>query len=116
MSNDPELDDIARKFLAAWQNQMSSMAEDAATTDLIERSMALAEANVQAFAAAANASTHDGSGSPAPAGSGAKASGSAHDDADDRLDGLTRRLDRLERRLLDLEQQLCAKSADGSSD
>ncbi|GAB3439504.1 hypothetical protein GCM10027396_04870 [Insolitispirillum peregrinum] len=128
MSNTPDLETLARRYLDLWQDQMARMARDPATAETIERTFALMTKSAEAFAAAkvndeppATADRGDAARAgqpsahtehspptgPAGAAPAAPVSGTGGDD----LSRLAGRIARLEERVAELEQQLAGCTA-----
>jgi hypothetical protein len=129
MSEPPDLESLARKFLDLWQDQMTAVAADPETADMITRFMAMMTPGMGALlpmqmggawaglppageemlerirAAAAAGGAYGAAAGAAP---DAAASGRRRDD----LDELSRRLARLEQRLDRLEKGPRANGGD----
>ncbi len=123
MSDTPDLENLARRFLDLWQDQLAAMASDPEAAESLNRLMALAGPAGAAFATAygqtkpGESPTHDGRAQTdtAPeAAPGAKTAAPAPGDGDDNMDELLRRLGDVERRLAELESR--PGGAGGSSE
>src|SRR5687767_4725095 len=108
----PDPDELARKTLELWQDQLAALAGDPVAGTAMARLMSMAAlgpgAVLRAFAEAAGGSlgpdgATGGEGRAGDAAAGSAAAAAASGAGDDRLARLERRLDELERRLADLE-------------
>jgi hypothetical protein len=109
----PDPDELARKTLELWQDQLAALAGDPETGSAMVKLMSLAAlgpaAAMRAFAEAGGGSvgTDGAAGGERQAGAvaaGSTAVAAASGAGDDRLARLERRLDELERRLAELER------------
>ena len=110
MSDTPDMENLARRFLDLWQDQLAAMASDPEAAESLNRLMALAGPPGAAFATAygqnipGESPAHDGraqtDSAPAP---GATAAAPASGDGDGNLGELLRRLGDVEKRLAELE-------------
>ena len=109
----PDADELARKALELWQDQLAALAGDPEAGAAMARLVGLAAlgpaAAMRAFAeamgglAAPNGAGEQNRGN-APAAAGAPPAAVASRPGDDRLSSLERRLDQIERRLAALER------------
>lgn len=109
-----DLDDLARRYLDLWQEQLGALASNSEAADLMARTIALMNAGAANFAAMAapggpgnDGEKHDATAATGDSnpgnGEGAQAPGAAHGGADTNLDELHERVARLERRIAELE-------------
>jgi len=113
MSEPPDLDALAKRYLDLWQDQLGGISKDQQTAEIMAQTMELMNAGAAAFASMVAAQGNLNKGYPdadaaptagkpnAPPGTAAAAAPSGASDPD--LDELARRLDRLEERLDTLE-------------
>jgi hypothetical protein len=107
MSETPDLESLARRYLDLWEAQLSALAGDPALAEQMSRFIA-AMGSAGLAAAAAWSATHGDKPSAEEPGSAASTFGAApvhaaSGDRDGRLDELTRRLAALEKRIAALE-------------
>ena len=114
MSDTPDLENLARRFLDLWQDQLAAMASDPEAAESLNRLMALEGPAGAAFATAygqirpGESPAHDGraqTDSAPEAAPGTKATAPAPGDGDGHMDELLRRLGDVEKRLADLESR-----------
>ena len=114
MSYTPDLENLARRFLDLWQDQLAAMASDPEAAESLNRLMALAGPAGAAFATTygqtkpGESPAHDGHAQtdPAPeAAPGTKTAASAPGDGDGHMDELLRRLGDVEKQLAELESR-----------
>ena len=117
MSDTPDLENLARRFLDLWQDQLAAMASDPEAAESLNRLMALAGPARATFATAYGQNrpggppAHDGRAqtdsapetAPAP---GTEAAAPAPGDGDGNVDEFLRRLGDVEKRLAELESRL----------
>ncbi len=113
MSEPPDLDALAKRYLDLWQDQLGGISKDQQTAEIMAQTIELMNAGATAFASMAaaqdnlnkgnaDADTAPPAGNPNPApGTDAAAAPPGASDSD--MDELARRLDRLEKRLDTLE-------------
>jgi len=94
MSQPPDIEALARRYLDLWQDQASALAGDAELARQLGRWLTLMQSGMaHAFQAAAATTSTPGTATPAAASGGGQP----------RLDELARRLALLEERILQLE-------------
>jgi hypothetical protein len=108
MSETPDLESLARRYLDLWEAQLSALAGDSALAEQMSRFIAAMGSAGLAAAAAWSATHGDNQPSTAEPGSVAGTPGAApvhaaSGDRDRRLDELARRLAALEERIAALE-------------
>ncbi len=111
----PDVDAIAREYLALWQRQLSDAAADETLAKTMADAMRMMTAGAQQMAvmsgvgvAAAQShdkNTHDGADDEYATPSGTAAAGTAHRDDDGAFDELHRRVAALEERIAVLESE-----------
>jgi hypothetical protein len=102
MSEPPEMEALARRFLALWQEQLVATASDPALADALARTMTLAGGALAPWTAALQAAARARDGDRAAADRAAPAAAAPRDGGDAVAD-LARRLAALEERLAQLE-------------
>ena len=118
MSEPPDLDALAKRYLDLWQDQLGAVSKDRETAEIMAQTMELMNAGATAFATMAaaqenpNKGNADDDANAAPTGTpgtnrgtdrGTAAAAAAPGASDSDLDELARRLERLEKRLDTLE-------------
>lgn len=113
MSEPPDLDALAKRYLDLWQDQLGAISKDRETAEIMAQTIELMNAGATAFASMAavhdnpNKGNADADNAPTagtsnvPPGTEAAAAPPGASDSD--LDELARRLERLEKRLDTLE-------------
>jgi hypothetical protein len=102
MSEPPEMEALARRFLALWQEQLVATASDPALADALARMMTVAGAALAPWTAALQAAARTRDGSEGATDRAAPAAAAPRDGGDAVAD-LARRLAALEERLAQLE-------------
>ena len=124
MSEPPDLDALAKRYLDLWQDQLGAVSKDRETAEIMAQTMELMNAGATAFATMAaaqenpNKGNADDDANAAPTDTprtdrGTAAAAAAPGASDSDLDELARRLERLEKRLDTLEAG-AAKSRPGA--
>ena len=114
MSEPPDLDALAKRYLDLWQDQLGAVSKDRETAEIMAQTMELMNAGATAFASMAavqenpNKGNADDDANAAPTDTprtdrGTAAAAAAPGASDSDLDELARRLERLEKRLDTLE-------------
>ena len=122
MSDPPDLDALAKRYLDLWQDQLGGIAKDRQTAEIMAQTIELMNAGATAFASMAaaqenpnkdnpnkgnadadNAPTAGNPNAPPRTDRGTNAAAAPPGASDSDLDELARRLDRLEKRLDTLE-------------
>ncbi len=104
MSDAPDLDALAKRFLDLWQAQVAASVSDPALADWIAQLMAGAPGAPDALNAAPRGQAHAGIAAFTAAAGGAPAAAAAPGAGDERLVELDRRLAACEERLAALER------------
>lgn len=105
MSDTPDLDALAKRYLDLWQEELSRLSSDREVAEAMARTIELMNAGVARFAGAVRGVGDDGGGmgKPADAG-GAAAAGAARRGADVGLERVQARVAALEKRVRELER------------
>ncbi len=114
MSEPPDLDALAKRYLDLWQDQLGGISKDRETAEIMAQTIELMNAGATAFASMAavhdnpNKGNADADANAAPTDTprtdrGTEAAAAPPGASDSDLDELTRRLERLEKRLDTLE-------------
>ena len=110
MSEPPDLDALAKRYLDLWQDQLGAVSKDRETAEIMAQTMELMNAGATAFASMAavqenpNKGNADDDANAAPTDTprtdrGTAAAAAAPGASDSDLDELARRLERIEERL-----------------
>jgi hypothetical protein len=110
MSEPPDLEALARRYLDLWQSQVNAIAGDTELSEALARFVEAAKAmGAGAWwpgaAAQPEASSREKHGTDSPPADRSAAAAASPGDRDDDLAGIGRRLDALERRLAVLESK-----------
>jgi hypothetical protein len=103
MSEPPEMEALARRFLALWQEQLVATASDPALADALARLMTLAGGALAPWTAALQAAARARDGDDRAVADRAAPAAAAPRDGGDAVADLARRLAALEERLAQLE-------------
>lgn len=106
MSEPPDLDALAKRYLDLWQDQLGGISKDRETAEIMAQTIELMNAGATAFASMAAVHDNPNKGNAdddANTNPGTEAAAAPPGASDSDLDEFARRLERLEKRLDTLE-------------
>jgi hypothetical protein len=104
MTQAPDLDQLARRYLDLWQQHLGDLAADGEVADSLAKTIELMSGSAAAFAKMAQqGALQPGENNDGEQPSGTTSTGPAPGHSDDDLDKLTDRIEELERRIAELE-------------